>query len=130
MDKILYKNWMVFSWEDYFFLSHNSLLVCSFFCVGQRPPGLLYIHLSVSSIVGLVQLMTTQSCLWEFIGWHLDISKRHSLTKNTLIHLQYFTPSSEMLSYSSLCSIVVSYIFLVVGLHNSAFWMVILFCNC
>lgn len=56
---------MLVSWEDYLFLSQSFFFFYFFvvLCVGQSPPGLPSIHLSVSTTVGQVQLMATQACL-------------------------------------------------------------------
>jgi hypothetical protein len=98
---------MLFPGKDYSSHSQHHLLTCSSLC-RSRPFGLPSVHVSMSIIIALVQLMLKQSYWWNFRSVASDISRRQNyqvppvslaLTKFTLCIPQW----SRVLGVGLLC---------------------------
>ena len=105
----------------------NSLIACC--CIGLEPHRLPP-STSAYPLLALVKVMFKQSRWWDFMAVAPESPRRHSLTANALVSwlLQSFLPflkCSLNLRYKRCIDDVSS------GpeLHNSAFWLVVFFCN-
>lgn len=105
----------------------HSAILCSSLC---RVVALwtFPIH-SRMAVVVHVQLMFEQSCWGDFMGLASDIARRQSLSK----FLDTLDITSILFSLL-LCSLSLGWCVsldasIVIGLHNSAFWLVVVFCS-
>jgi hypothetical protein len=101
-------------------------------CTGSRPHGLSPMLCGIFVYTFLVQLMLGWSC-WDLMGRASYVTRRHNITANLLTFwfLQgffFFTPSYPM-SYEPWVQESFIAVSTATGLHNSAFWLVVIFCG-
>lgn len=76
--------------ENYFPHSQHALVSCSSLCRVEASRAILHVHISMAFGVIIVWLLFRQSCWQDFVDIASNISRRLSLTENSLWLLRSF----------------------------------------
>lgn len=117
--------YILFPRQHYFSQFQHSFPACHFLSWVDISSWASLFNIS-KSISILVHFIFKPSCWWDFTDETSDIPRRHSLTINSFIFwlLHSFWPWFLSLRWSCMEASSVR-----AGLHNGAFWLVVLFCN-
>ena len=119
--------WCTLPWEDYFFCSQHSLVACSSLCRVEFSP----FHVTC-----LLESFLFSSCLGSHVGeilWALPLKfQGKTISQQTPCSfgiLDLFDPSFLQWFPSLRCKSCVIDVPVWTGLHNSVFWLVVVFHN-